>query len=953
MKRLILPFVCLLCTCTSLLSYGQGNAGVRSMAGLTVTVSEKGNNAPVQMATVYIVPAGDTVATAFTFSDKKGIATIKDIPSGRYNVNVQLLGFKPYMEEHMLKPLTIESISVALEEDVQELSGAIVTEMGDLVTVKGDTLIYNATSFHTASNASLGDLLKKMPGIEVDRGRVKVNGEAVKRITVEGKTFFFDDQAKALENLPAFIVNKIKVIDKESRGRSGLSRKEKEMDVRLKDEYKEAWFGRLSAEGGASIKDKASDRFGEGANGLYNAKLYAQYYGDNDALTLIGGGNNVNAGKLARLSSGMSDIASVGVNYNTSRIPDYSTTASASYDFRRDNNRSESHRTSFLPSGQQIETKRSQNSNNISHTTKANFKLGTLQFELPWSDGFEIYSNFLYNRSRTASESSSSTFDSSGGELNGSRSYSTGYGNEYSADVKFRGRYFLDEQARHNLSFDGVVRYDGSCGNSEEASSTRYSLSSEDRSLLYNDRTDAIQFNGSVNYYFKLSQQWELHSSMSADFNSSKDNRDAADAADHLYNEYYSRHTTDRSINLTETLFAAYVKELGRQKFTNTNFGLSVYEDNVAHFSKSFGTMDNNTAHWVVNAGPDVTFSYIDGSWNYSAYTRGKSIVPPQGTASSPVLDISNPIDISTGNIYLKTGYHQDFSLSAIQRNRSSGKNYVNIRLGGSIDFNELTRASWYDNSAVRYSIPVNAKRPRYNANLNVTYIQPLDRKRSLNLTIMPKAAFSTGTIYTANGPLEGFDKEKFDYAGMMRRFYGDSSGSEFYSGRSGFIENRTYSTNWSFNTDLKYEAQDYSIRGGASVANTLTKYSATPAAKVNNWLFNAYAEALWQNRSGWEVEGRFDFNGYSGFSYGYNKPEYLLNLKVAKAIKSFTISLSAYDILGSAKSFSHTASAEYVEDTYRNNLGRCILVGLSYNFGKWDFLKKTKMQALESRNNL
>jgi len=75
MKRLLLSFICLICVCSSL-SYGQGKADARSMTGLTVTVSEKGSNAPVQMATVYIVPVGDTVATAFTFTDKKGIATI-------------------------------------------------------------------------------------------------------------------------------------------------------------------------------------------------------------------------------------------------------------------------------------------------------------------------------------------------------------------------------------------------------------------------------------------------------------------------------------------------------------------------------------------------------------------------------------------------------------------------------------------------------------------------------------------------------------------------------------------------------------------------------------------------------------------------------------------------------------------------------------------------------------
>ena len=234
-----------------------------------------------------------------------------------------------------------------------------------------------------------------------------------------------------------------------------------------------------------------------------------------------------------------------------------------------------------------------------------------------------------------------------------------------------------------------------------------------------------------------------------------------------------------------------------------------------------------------------------------------------------------------------------------------------------------------------------------------MTYIQPLNRKKSLNLTVTPKAVFSTGTIYVSDGPLVGIVQEQFDYADMINRLYGDETGSEFYSGRSGFIENRTRNLNWSVNADLKYELKTWSLRGGASVNNNRTGYSASPDAKVNNWRYNAYAEALWQNSRGWEIEGRFDFNGYSGFSQGYNRPDWLLNLRVAKEIKAFTVSLSAYDILGNSRSFSHVSSAEYVEDTYRNNLGRCILVGISYNFGKWSFLRKSKMESMEKESNL
>lgn len=201
MRNLLLSMTFLLCF-GGTIAQAQYTTDDKPKSALNVRVTEAGNGRPVQMATVYIVPAGDTVVTTFSFTDKRGMAMLKDFAAGRYTVNVQLLGFKPYAQEMELEPQIVRFVSVSLEENVEELQGASITEMGDLVTMKGDTLIYNATSFRTAENANLGDLLKKMPGIKVDNGRVTVNGEPVTRITVEGRTFFFDDQSKALENLP-------------------------------------------------------------------------------------------------------------------------------------------------------------------------------------------------------------------------------------------------------------------------------------------------------------------------------------------------------------------------------------------------------------------------------------------------------------------------------------------------------------------------------------------------------------------------------------------------------------------------------------------------------------------------------------------------------------------------------------------------------------------------------
>lgn len=936
---------------TALPSFGQaGKPAAANESALTVKVTEKENGKPVLMATVYIVPVGDTVATAFTFSDKKGIASFSSFPAGKYTVNVQLLGFKPYKQDLLFEARRHINLSVELEEDAQLLDGASITAMGDLVTVKGDTLIYNATSFRTASNANLGDLLKKMPGIEVDKGRVKVNGEPVKRITVEGKTFFFGDQSKALENLPAFIVDKVKVIDKERRDRFGLAGKEKEMDIRLKDEYRNAWFGNVSAEGGASIKDKTSDWFDEPARALYNAKLYASYYGDNDQLTVLGGGNNVNTNQLSRQASGLSDVASCGVNYNTSRIPGFDTAASSSYDYNNNINRSESERTSFLASGEQLVTRRRQDSNGINHTMKGNFSFGNLPNE-PWLEGFLIGASFRYDKKKLDDEGFSSTRRKEEA-LNSSESRKNGDMNDLTAGLSYRGRYFYGEKAK--LSFDGHLDYFGSRGNTTETSLTRFRNATDRQSLFFDDKADGMDFESHLSYSLTFSRKWEIIAGGLIHYDYRKDNRDAQNTSDYSRNEYYSKYATDKNLNLKERLVARYSIGLGKTKSLLSIFGLCIYEDRITHHSRAFGAREISSDRWHVNVGPEFTISVKDGpGTSYGLISSGKSNVPSGGPDSSPVLDISDPTNLSTGNIYLKSGYHQDLRFTLrLGREKLKGAT-LNMRLLGAVDYNDITRASWFDDSSIRYSIPVNAKKPRYSTSLDMTYVRPLNKHKSLNLTVTPKVMFNAATSYIAKGTLPGLDRDHFDYAQTMRWFYGDSDGSEFYSGRSGFMENRTTQLNWSLKADLKYEILAYSLRGGALVGNTRNEYSASPSVKVNNWRFSTYAEVLWQNKAGWEAETRFDFNGYSGFGEEFNRPEYLLNLKLAKAVGSFTVSLSAYDILGCTKSFSHIASAEYVEDRYRNTLGRCILLGLSYRFGKWDLPSKNSLKIREQQQNL
>lgn len=206
---------------------------------LKMTLQDSKTKEPIPYATVYIIPQGDTTITNFALSDTKGKVEIEDIISGRYEVNAEMMGYKPYIKVHNLSGWENNLGFIDLEEDPNFIDAASITALANPVTIKKDTIEFNAAAFHVGENAMLEDLLKKMPGMEVaDDGTVKVNGEAVDKITVGGKTFFFNDPAMAVKNLPAKVVDKIKVIDKdkddaEFTGISTKSDREKVMDVQL------------------------------------------------------------------------------------------------------------------------------------------------------------------------------------------------------------------------------------------------------------------------------------------------------------------------------------------------------------------------------------------------------------------------------------------------------------------------------------------------------------------------------------------------------------------------------------------------------------------------------------------------------------------------------------------------------------------------------------------------
>ncbi|MBR5042358.1 MAG: carboxypeptidase regulatory-like domain-containing protein, partial [Bacteroidales bacterium] len=187
------------------------------MSEIKAAVVDSLSNEPVSFASVYVIPSKDTTITNFTLSDANGEAKLDEVPFGSYVFHVEMMGYKPFVKERFFREERVDMGTIRLQVDELFLEAAVVRDVGNPIVIKQDTVEFNASSFRVGANAMLKDLLQRMPGMEItEDGKVKFNGEAIDKLTVGGRTFFFGDQGTALNNLPAAVVDKIRVIDRES-----------------------------------------------------------------------------------------------------------------------------------------------------------------------------------------------------------------------------------------------------------------------------------------------------------------------------------------------------------------------------------------------------------------------------------------------------------------------------------------------------------------------------------------------------------------------------------------------------------------------------------------------------------------------------------------------------------------------------------------------------------------
>ncbi|MGJ7033431.1 outer membrane beta-barrel protein [Niabella hirudinis] len=281
-----------------------GALSVHAQGVITGKLVDSTTGKALYMATVTVFKASDTTVVTYRLSGEDGAFRIPGLAAALpYRVIVSFTGYGVYRKEFRLSGTepALNLGTITLSPDAKDLDEVLVVAERPPMVIRKDTVEFNANAFKTLPNALVEDLLKKLPGVQVDKqGNIMVNGKRVNRILVDGKNFFGSDPKMASRNLPSNVIDKIQVTDDKDEllenGDDNLNNVGKVINLTFKKGVKKGLFGKAYAGGGGGMN---GSRFEGGA--------IANIFRDTLQVSLLGYSNNLN-----RPGFGWSDLMQTG-----------------------------------------------------------------------------------------------------------------------------------------------------------------------------------------------------------------------------------------------------------------------------------------------------------------------------------------------------------------------------------------------------------------------------------------------------------------------------------------------------------------------------------------------------------------------------------------------------------------------------------------------------------------
>ena len=768
MKKLLIWTVLLLTATLS--TYAQNK--IVTVSGRVI---EAGTKEPVELAAVQLLSLPDSAQVAGMTTSTQGYFSLSKQKPGKYLLKVSFIG---YVTKIIPVQLTAnvpakKMGNIELATDAVMLQEAVVVAEAPQVTVVEDTLMYNSSAYRTPEGAMLEELVKKLPGAEIDDdGNVKINGKDLKKIMVDGKEFFGGDVKTGLKNLPVDMVDKLKTYDKKSdlARVTGIDDGEEEtvLDLTVKKGMNQGWFG--NADLGAGTKDR------------YTGRMMLNRFVDKTQFSIIGSADNVNdqgfsgggGGPRWRSNNGLNATKMLGANFAT-QTNKLELGGSVRYNFQDADISSINSSERFL-----------QNGNSYSNSNNKNRNKGTnlnADFRMEWKPdtltNIIFRPNFSYGRTNNASRSESGTFNEDPFNLivnpndylnfdnlsddplkdirvNATNSASLSKGKSLSGNATLQVNRKLNNRGR-NLTFRGVFGYGDNDNDQYTQSETRYyqllnHLGGD--SILYRNQyittpTRNYNYTAQVTYSEPIAKATFLQFSYQFQYKYSKSDKTTFDLLDYpdwaiggALPSGYESHAVDSLSKNAEYRYYNHDASVGlrfiRPKY-QLNVGMSFQPQNST-LSYKKGDYMIDTTRTVFNFAPNMDLRFRFSKVSQLRFTyRGRSNQPTMENLL-PITDNSNPLNIRMGNPGLKPsfahtmrlfyntynaekqrGIMTHFSFTATQNSISNSTRY-NEETGGLITRPENINGNWNAFGMFGFNTALKNKKYTINTFTNVNY---------------------------------------------------------------------------------------------------------------------------------------------------------------------------------------------------------------------------------------
>jgi hypothetical protein len=907
----------------SIASYAQSVKGkiVDAVSGETMTGT-----------VIVLMNKSDTTKVLSTMAEDEGVFELDRVPSGTYILRTLLMGYQIKRIEITVSGSDVDLGSIKIEED-QSLTTEVEIKARTLrVEQKGDTTVINADAYKTNPDATTEDMVTKMPGVTVQNGEVKVNGESVKKVTVDGEEFFGNDALLVLRNLPAEVVEKIQIYDRQSDQAqlTGFNdgNAQKTINIVTKPEKRNGRFGKVYA--------------GYGTDNRYNAGLTVNSFKGKQRISLIGISNNINiqnfsaqdltgmgtsSGRgpggsgspggqggppnqasnfLVGQQNGISATNSIGLNYTDTWSPKLK--VSLNYFFNNTNNDNSSliNRQYFLNDT----TSTIYNENNISTTRNYNHRVsGRIEYMLDSSNSFIYIPNISYQK-RNAYQNLlgenryvTDTLLSTTNNNNSNRSDNYSISNNLIFRHKFlkKGRTFsIDLGSTINLNDASTTLYSNN-QYSDNAAATRLidqQATNKTHSYTYKARimyTEPISTNAVLQFNYNPSYAKNDGNKRTTNYNPVTAQYDSA--ALFLSNQL-------DNYTLTQRAGMGYRYNKGK-----LNFMVNADYQNVNLSSTQIFPYSNNIAKNFNNVLPSAMMQIkISDSSNLRMFYRSSTSTPGVNQLQN-VIDNSNTLLLTAGNQNLKQEYTNALMVnygvtssrkatnSMIFLNVSQTNNYIasssfiatkDTVIDGTITLNEGSQLRrpvnlsgyWNANTFYTYGFPVSKIKSNLNLNTGITYVR------------------TPGNINMITN---------------ISNAYGLNAGV-------GVASNISKNVDFNVTYNASYNIVQNSIR---------------PQLNNNYFYHLAVAKVNVMPYKGLVLSTDLNQRLYSGLSSSFNQQFLLWNASIGyKLLKdqSLEVRLSVYDLLNQNRSIARTVTESYVQDTYTNVLTRYFMFTVTYN---------------------